>query len=147
MSPFGSLTGHAWAEIMIKKGSYRFLYYWLPVLLYCFVIFVQSSYPTPKEIPRIVYADKFFHLLGYALLALLFLRSFRNSKFGNENKFIMAASIFLTGLYGASDELHQYYVPYRTGNIWDALFDLLGGIFGVYVYQRLLEKYPKIGRI
>ena len=132
---------------MVRKGSYHFLYYWFPVLFYCLIIFIQSSYPTLKEIPRIAYADKLLHFASYALLGVLFLRGFRSSKFGNENKLIMAASILLTGLYGASDELHQYYIPYRIGNIWDALFDLLGGIFGVYVYQALLEIYPKIGRI
>ena len=132
---------------MIRKRSYRFLYYWFPVLFYCLIIFIQSSYPHPKEIPYIAYADKILHFAGYAILGLLFLRGFRNSKFRNESKLIMAASILLAGFYGASDELHQHYIPYRTGNIWDALFDLLGGIFGVYVYQTLLEKYPKIGRI
>jgi VanZ family protein len=56
-------------------------------------------------------------------------------------------SILLTGLYGASDELHQYFVPFRSADVWDILFDLLGGIFGVYLYQLLLERYPKIRRI
>jgi VanZ family protein len=95
----------------------------------------------------VVNIDKLLHVVGYALLGVLFLRGFRNSKFANEYRVIMAASILLTGLYGASDELHQYYVPYRNGNIWDLLFDFLGGIIGVYVYKLLLERYPKIGRI
>lgn len=132
---------------MIRKRCYHFFYYWFPVLFYCLIIFIQSSYPIPIEISDIAYADKLFHFAGYSLLGLLFLRGFRNSKFRNENRLIMATSILLTGLYGASDELHQHYVPYRTGDIWDVLFGLLGGIFGVYVYKTLVEKYPKTGRI
>ncbi len=88
--------------------------------------------------------DKLLHLAGYAVLGLLVMRGFRNSRLGNEDRLIIAASILFAGLYGVSDELHQYYVPYRDGNIWDAMFDFVGGALGVYVYWRLLEKYPKI---
>lgn len=59
----------------------------------------------------------------------------------------MVASILLTGIYGASDELHQYFVPYRFADIGDILADFLGGLFGVYIYQLLLDKYPRLGRI
>lgn len=132
---------------MNKKGTYYFFYYWFPVLLYCLIIFVQSSYPAVEKIPELPYLDKLIHLAGYALLGLLLLRGFRNSIFRDDHKFIMTASVLLTGLYGASDELHQNYVTYRTGDMWDALFDLLGGVFGVFVYQILTRKYPKIGSI
>lgn len=134
-------------KIMSENETHRFFRYWFPVLFYCLVIFIQSSYPQPEQIPQVVNIDKLLHVVGYALLGVLFLRGFRNSRFANEYTVIMAASILLTGLYGASDELHQYYVPYRNGNIWDLLFDFLGGIIGVYVYKLLLERYPKIGRI
>ncbi|NVM21610.1 MAG: VanZ family protein [Desulfobacterales bacterium] len=132
---------------MLKKGTYRFLRYWLPVLIYCFMIFVQSSHPAPKEIPEIPYFDKVLHLAGYALLGILFLRGFVNSRLSDGTATIKMASIFLTGLYGATDELHQHYVPFRTADIWDVFFDVSGGFIGVYLYQILLEKYPKIGRI
>ena len=132
---------------MLKNGTYRYLRYWFPVLLYCLAIFIQSSYPSVKQIQHLPHEDKIVHFVGYALLALLLLRGFRNSRFGTKHKFIMAASIFLTGLYGVSDELHQLYVPHRNGSIQDALFDFLGAIFGAYLYQTLSERYPKIRRI
>ncbi len=132
---------------MMKKGTHRFFYYWFPVLFYCLVIFVQSSYPSPKEIPHVPHMDKVLHFAAYALLGLLFLRGFRHSRFGSEYGFAIAASIVLTGLYGVSDELHQYFVPYREASIWDGLFDFLGGTSGVYVYQVLIERFPWIRRV
>ncbi|MBW1676162.1 MAG: VanZ family protein [Deltaproteobacteria bacterium] len=136
-----------YSEIMVEKRIPRFLRYWFPVLFYCLIIFVQSSYPTVKETYDLPHIDKLLHLAGYALLGMLFLRGFRNSRFKNDFPLIRTASILLTAIYGATDELHQHYVPYRTADIWDVFFDLSGGFLGVYIYQKLSEKYPKIGRI
>ena len=121
--------------------------YWFPVLFYCLIIFVQSSYPTVEETPDLPHIDKLLHLTGYALLGILFFRGLRNSRFKNDLALIRMASILLTGIYGATDEVHQHYVPYRTAEIWDVFFDLSGGFLGVYLYQALSEKFPKIGRI
>ena len=132
---------------MIKKETYSFWYYWFPVILYCSIIFLQSSYPAVKEIPELPYVDKLIHFAGYALLGLLFVRGFRNSRFKDGQKCIVAVSILLTGLYGAADELHQHYVAARTAEVLDVLFDLSGGIFGVIVYQILVIKYPALSRI
>ena len=132
---------------MLNNGTYRYVRFWFPVLLYCLAIFIQSSYPSVKQTQHLPHEDKVLHFVGYAFLGVLFLRGFRNSRFGTKHKFVMAASILLTGLYGVSDELHQLYVPLRDGNIQDALFDFLGGIFGVYLYQTLSERYPNIRRI
>jgi VanZ family protein len=91
--------------------------------------------------------DKLLHFAGYALLGGLFLRGFRNSKFKNHDALISVASILLTGIYGATDELHQYFVPYRSAEVSDVLCDFLGGFFGVCAYNLFLKKYPEIGCI
>lgn len=132
---------------MTKKGTYHFFYYWFPVLFYCLLIFIQSSLPTPKKTPDVPYIDKLLHFAGYALLGGLFLRGFRNSKFKNHDALISVASILLTGVYGATDELHQYFVPYRSAEISDVFYDFLGGFFGVCAYNLFLKKYPEIGHI
>ena len=132
---------------MDKKGSHHFLRYWFPVIFYCLVIFVQSSHPTIEETPDLPHIDKLLHLAGYAVLGILFLRGLRNSRFKDDHALILTASVLFTGIYGATDELHQHYVPFRTADIWDVFFDLSGGFLGVYVYQVLLRKYPKIRRI
>ena len=47
----------------------------------------------------------------------------------------MILSITLSSLYGISDEIHQHYVPYRDADVMDALADIIGSIFGVYIYN------------
>lgn len=142
-----SRSASGYGNIMTKTPTRHFFYYWFPVLFYCLIIFAQSSYPAPKKTPDLPCMDKLLHFAGYALLGILFLRGFRSSTLKNNNGLIMVASILLTGIYGASDELHQYFVPYRFADIGDILADFLGGLFGVYIYQLLLNKYPRLGRI
>jgi len=91
--------------------------------------------------------DKVLHFAGYAFLGALFLRGLRHSKFKDHDRLIRVGSILLTGIYGATDEWHQHYVPYRSADLWDIFFDFAGGLSGVYLYQRLLAKYPKIRQI
>ncbi|CAN2047905.1 membrane hypothetical protein [Candidatus Magnetomoraceae bacterium gMMP-1] len=133
---------------MLKSlKDYPFIYYWLPVFLYCAAIFIQSSYPAPEQIPSIVNIDKFLHFFAYGLMGMLFLRGFKGSRFQNRMKLILIISILLTGIYGASDELHQSFVSCRDGNIWDAIADFLGGVFGVFFYKWIIERYPVIKKI
>ncbi|RLB83262.1 MAG: hypothetical protein DRH15_05605 [Deltaproteobacteria bacterium] len=136
-----------WTLYMAKKFIHNFFYYWFPVIIYCLVIFIQSSYPVPKETPDWPFKDKVLHLAGYSVLGVLFLRGFRNSRLKNRHKLIIVISILFTGIYGLTDEWHQYYVPLRSAEALDLLADFLGGMFGVYFYHRILEKYPVIGRL
>ena len=129
---------------MPQQQRYYFFYYWFPVIFYCLLLFIQSSFPTPEKLPDLFGQDKVLHFGAYAILGVLFLRAFKNSKFKDRDKFIITMSILLTGLYGISDEVHQYFVPSRMADIWDALFNLLGGVFGVYAYHRLLGKHAEI---
>jgi VanZ family protein len=132
---------------MVEKRSYHFLHYWFPVLLYCLIIFFQSSYPSLARTPDLPYMDKLLHLAGYALLGMLFLRGFRHSRFNDHAGLIKLASIVLTGIYGVTDEWHQHFVPYRSAELWDLFFDFAGGFLGVYLYQLFLKKYAIIRRI
>ena len=132
---------------MKQKRNYHYFYYWFPVLLYCIVIFIQSEYAHSFEVRKLPHIDKLFHFLGYALLGVLFIRGFNNSRFRNDYKCILIASILLTGLFGISDEFHQQYTPYRNADIWDALVDMAGGTLGVCLYGILSTKYPGISRI
>ena len=52
-----------------------FFFYWLPVIFYCLLIFVQSSYPVTESLPLFPHADKLAHAGAYALLGFLFYRA------------------------------------------------------------------------
>jgi len=117
-----------------------FFYYWFPILIYCLLIFIQSSYPSTERIPDWPYIDKMLHFAAYALLGALFLRAFKTTKIKNNLKLVLILSILLSSLYGVSDEIHQYFIPYRIADLMDVLADLLGSIMGVYIYQAIAGK-------
>jgi VanZ family protein len=119
---------------------YNILSYWLPVFIYCLLIFMQSSYPSPESVPDWPYIDKLLHIAVYALLGALFLRAFKTLRIQHNLKLVMILSILLSSFYGISDEIHQHFVPFRNADFMDALADMIGSVGGVYVYHLLSSK-------
>lgn len=66
------------------------------------------------------------HVFEYAVLTFLAF-SFFSRVFKKESlpKVIFLAAVF-SFMYGATDELHQFFVPYRGAKITDVLVDVLG---------------------
>jgi hypothetical protein len=127
------------------KDKYRnFMISWLPVVLYCTVIFIQSSYPSVVRLHDVPFGDKYLHVAGYALLGMLFFRAFRSSHGGNRIFMVILLSISASTAYGISDEIHQYFVPYRTADVMDALADMVGSGLGVLGYSLLMEKFDTL---
>ena len=118
----------------------NFFIFWFPILLYCLLIFIQSSRPSPDITPHWPYFDKVLHFTAYALLGALFLRAFKTTRIKHHLKLILALSVLFSSLYGISDEIHQSFVPHRTADVMDALADMLGSIAGVYLYQLIVTK-------
>ena len=96
------------------------------------LIFYSSSQPDPAPALTHVVWDKGLHVVGYALLALLFARALRRE--GAGWLATTTAAIVFTSLYGASDEWHQLFTPLRDSNIGDWLADTLGAAIGALVY-------------
>lgn len=119
---------------------YNILSYWFPVFLYCLMIFMQSSYPSPESVPDWPYIDKLLHIAVYALLGALLLRAFKTLRIQHNLKLVMILSILLSSLYGISDEIHQHFVPFRNADFMDALADMIGSFGGVFVYHLLSSK-------
>lgn len=115
---------------------------WLPVVGYCVLLFVQSSFAAPKLLPTVSGMDKMLHFFAYGILGLLFIRAFTRSMPGLGATRIIFYSIILTAAYGAGDEVHQHFVAVRTADMMDALFDALGGGCGVLLYYLFNRKGP-----
>lgn len=66
-------------------------------------------------------------MVEYGVLAALLLRATRKAPL----------SLLITGLYGVSDEVHQYFVPGRSASPYDALADLLGAgiVCGLWYFK------------
>ncbi|MBC8443705.1 MAG: VanZ family protein [Deltaproteobacteria bacterium] len=122
---------------------YNMLYYWLPVCLYCLLIFIQSANPAPDLIPRLPFMDKVIHLGAYAVLGVLFFRAFDSTTLKQYRLVVPILAAMAASLYGISDEIHQAYVPFREADGWDALADIIGSIAGVSLVYLYFSKYRK----
>jgi VanZ family protein len=109
----------------------KFIRFWLPVLGYCILIFVQSSFPSPPQLPRFEFSDKLLHLVGYGLLALLFCRAFNSSeRWRNRRVALFMLAVAAATVYGVSDEWHQSFVAGRSSDVADAVADFAGSVIG-----------------
>ena len=54
-----------------------FWWYWFPLIIYCMLIFIQSSYPSPRQLPAFPYSDKLMHFGAYAVMGGLCSRALR----------------------------------------------------------------------
>jgi VanZ family protein len=124
----------------MKKGTLNFLRYWLPVIVYCLLIFLQSSRPSLERLPDVAHMDKFLHVTAYALLGILFFRAFKTAGLKGGLKQVILVSVLSTAAYGVSDELHQHFVPFRNADPLDAIADTVGGICGVCAGHFLTRK-------
>ena len=70
--------------------------------------------------------DKVIHFIEYGTLSFLFFFSLRKSIPAFKIKSADVLAIMFSGLYGVSDEVHQYYVPGREFSIGDMAANLIG---------------------
>ena len=109
--------------------------YWMPLVLWCAGIFVQSSHAIPDVFPHWPYVDKIGHTAVYALLSILFCRAFNSiPAWRGKTLKLFTAGIILTTLYGVSDEWHQSFVAARTADAMDLLADMGGAFLGACLF-------------
>ncbi len=108
---------------------------WLPLIIYCLAIYIQSDFPSPERIPSFQFSDKVLHFWAYAVMGILFYRAYQTLRFKDNVRKLMLLSVVSASLYGISDEIHQYFVPFRDADILDAVANTLGALCGVYLYH------------
>lgn len=86
-----------------------------------------------KYIDKLVFVvRKGAHFSIYLILGLLIMSYFKEIYLvSNKGLFI---AILICFLYACSDEVHQLFVPGRSGEITDVLIDTTGGLVGSYLY-------------
>jgi len=124
---------------MIKKIAY-----FLPPVAIMSIIFYLSSGSTGIGGTRVeqFFIHKTLHIFVYASLSASFYFAFTKTT-SKTAKQIFTLSIFLTYLYGISDEIHQSFVPGREAKFTDTLFDLFGAIIGIWIYGQF-KKQKKV---
>jgi len=105
--------------------------------LYCILIFYLSSRSKINIPIHKANIDKILHFLEYAILGILSFRAFYNIR-----KKLDLPIIFII-FYSISDELHQSFIPGRDASFYDALADILGGIFGIIFFKLWKEKLKR----
>lgn len=114
-----------------NKNSKGFLNNWLPVFLWALFIFSMSSIQQVKvsEFHTWDFAfKKLAHVTEYAILYALLFRATKGKAI---------TSYLLTIVYAATDELHQSFVPGRTGTPLDLGFDASGANISAYLIWKL----------
>ena len=94
---------------------------------YMAFIFGLSSISHPPELPQ--GSDKGLHALLYCGLGLLTARARTRGWRGATLRTVIVAAVF-GAIYGASDELHQYFNPPRNVEALDVLADTIGSTVG-----------------
>jgi VanZ family protein len=121
----------------------NFFSHWLPLIVYCLAIYIQSDHPSPERLPTFAFSDKILHFAAYGLLGILFFRAYATLPLKDQKKALILLSIGSATLYGISDEIHQYFIPFRQADIFDALANAIGSTCGVIVFHYLkLKKKP-----
>jgi VanZ family protein len=118
---------------LFSEALNRAVFYRLPVIALCVLIFWQSSCPGIISAPLFPHDDKVLHFLCYALLAFLCARDLGTEKPQWSRAKIRCIAITFACLFGLSDEIHQAFVPSRTASVYDLIADCLGGVFGSLV--------------
>ncbi|RMH31474.1 MAG: VanZ family protein, partial [Nitrospirae bacterium] len=113
-------------------------YYWLPVILHAgSIIFVSSLSSLPRTLPLGLdhVSDKIWHAAEYAVLGILVYRALFYAAGSRLRSMACPLAILAAGLFGLTDELHQWFVPNRQADGWDLLADTIGAAAAVGMWR------------
>ena len=111
------------------------LWFALGFLVIFFVTFIMLAPPEWLFLSEIkeesIYIDKIIHTLVFVFLVLWF-----------SGQVKMTLSFFvIVSFYGCIVELVQYYLPYRSFEWLDLLFNQIGILIGIMIGEALLKKW------
>jgi VanZ family protein len=128
--------------MLAKLQANRYLYYWLPVLLWMGLIFVLSSRSNLPSLPNKTIdftIKKAGHLTEYGVLTFLLWRAISKER-GSFAPLPFGGAFVFSLLYAASDEFHQTFVPGRGASLTDIGFDALGMLLALCLIWRFYRQ-------
>ncbi|WP_077619884.1 VanZ family protein [Bacillus sinesaloumensis] len=132
------------------KAFLRFLLLIAP-FLYMMLIFILSSLPADAIVNTPYSWDSAFkeslHLIEFGILYGLWVLFFLVRGTFTAKTSTLAAILSIA--YGFSDELHQYFVPYRSATVIDLVKDTIGVIVLFYIVKISYfgEKLPRFKKL
>lgn len=100
------------------------------------LVFIVVTSLMPSSMPSIWHLDKVGHFAAYSSLFTLALFSFQPT-------WIRIAAFFLATTLGAAMEWLQSYVPGREMSAIDAITNVAGLVFGIFVYYTIKSHIPR----
>ena len=114
-------------------------WYWVPVALYAGAIFYLSAQSHPEDqLPSFLLkdvSDKVLHAVEYGILGLLCYRAFRWAAGPAVARQAVVLAIVTASVYGITDEVHQFFVPFRESSWLDWLADTIGAAIGAMSWR------------
>lgn len=105
---------------------------WGLALVYAVVIFCFSSVPYLEQLVGLPAGLSVVeHVVEYLLFGFLVAVAF-----GSRGVYGFLPAFLTSCLYGASDEMHQFFVSGRNASMVDVLADSLGCLIGIFAYRR-----------
>lgn len=122
------------------EQTHRFLYYWVPVIIWMGIIFYfssRSSSPLAKVPQESIHTlgECLSHILEFGVLAVLIARAIKGGSLSS-----CGLSIGLTLFYSLFDELHQLFVPLRSFQVVDLVMDAIGACLGVMIFSWFMQR-------
>jgi VanZ family protein len=109
-----------------------------PVLRYFFGDLSAETFRFAHSIIR-----KIAHFLEYAVLAVLVCRALTEPK-TRPTTGVLVRTVVYCAIYACVDELHQMFVPKRSGSPYDSMLDTFGAAVGALVFARVRAARGKV---
>lgn len=109
-----------------RGGRWRIALAFLPALAFAGLIFYLSSLENPLPVLTGRVWDKALHAVEYGVLGALVAWPLARVA---PRRTLLVAALLACG-YGASDEIHQWFVPGRDADVRDWIADSTGGLLG-----------------
>ncbi len=115
----------------------RPLLYWATLVVYMGVVLAASLFPMPQGLPQFWQVDKLYHFGAYFVMGALWAWALYGRKPGAPSGAVVIRAAIVTFCFGAFVEFCQYFIPYRSADVLDALVNGTAGVVGALVYARL----------
>ena len=123
---------------MLNRTTKNIIEFWLPVFLWCAIIYYLSSIPNLKSDLSNQWDfifRKIAHITEYGILTFLFFRAVAQN-FSFKKSIVYAAFFSIT--FAFTDEYHQLFVFGRSGSIIDVFIDNLGIFLAAFLIDKKL---------
>jgi VanZ family protein len=105
-----------------------------PALLYMLLIWALSSFPIQLDFSRVPLRDKGVHFVEYGTLSVLLTHALCITAPQRRAILIWGSAVLITLVWGATDEIHQAFVPGRFADVGDLIADGCGAVAGSLAY-------------